>query len=109
MVMEHCAISQRVNSKAVFLEAGNAVNCHKYIRFFHIPIIPIIPFIRQHHGSGCHSLWMDLANTHYTNNMLTFLQQQGFTPKLYSQGCKLTMRCLALAGRNLAHAQKGFL
>ena len=48
---------------------------------------------------------MDLASAHYTNNMLTFLQQQGFIPKLYPQGCKPTIRCLLLAGRILAHAK----
>ena len=92
--------------KVIFLEAGYAVNCHKYIRFLRIAIIP---FIRQHHGSGCYWLWMDLASAHYANNMLTFLQQQGFIPKLYSQGCKPTMRGLAPAGRILAQAQKYFL
>ena len=91
--------------KVIFLEAGYAVNRHKYIIFLRIAIIP---FIRQHHGSGCHWLWMDLASAHYANNMLTFLQQQGFIPKLHPQGCKPTMRCLALASRILAHAQKGF-
>ena len=92
--------------KVVFLEAGYAVNRHHYIRFLRITIIP---FICQYHCSGCYWLWMDLASAHYTNNTLTFLQQQGFFPKLYPQGCKPTMRCLAPAGRDLAHAQKSFL
>ena len=92
--------------KVVFLEAGNAVNRHHYIRFLRITIIP---FICQYHCSGCYWLWMDLASTHYTNNTLTFLQQQGFFPKLHPQRCKPTMRCFAPAGTNLARAQKGFL
>ena len=65
--------------KVVFSEASYAVNRHKYIRFLRIAIIP---FIRQHHGSGCYWLWMDLASAHYTNNTLSFLQQQGLIPKL---------------------------
>ena len=91
--------------RVVFSEAGYTVNRHKYIRFL---CIAIIPFIRQHHGSGFYWLWMDLASAHYTNNMLTFLQQQGFIPKLHPQGCKPTMRCLTPAGRrSLACIQKG--
>ena len=89
--------------KVVFLEA---VNCYKYIRFLGIAIIP---FIHQYYGSGCYWLWMNLASAHYTNNTLTFFQQQGFIPKLHPQGCKPTMCCLAPAGRILAHALKAFL
>ena len=66
--------------KAVLSEVGYAVYCHNYIRFLRITVIP---FIRQHHGSGCYWLWIDLVSSHYTNNTLTFLQQQGFIPKLH--------------------------
>jgi len=53
---------------------------------------------------------MDLASAHYTNNTLTFLQQQGFMPKLHAQRCKPTMHCLDPAGRTfLAYARKGSL
>ena len=83
-----------------------AVNRHNYIRFLRIAVIP---FIRWHHGSGFYWLWMDLASAYYTNNTLTFLQQQGIIPKLYPQECK-PMHCLASAGRRfLAYTQKGFL
>ncbi len=62
----------------ILLEVDYTVNRHNYIRFLRIAVIP---FIRRHHGSGCYWLWMDLASAHYTNNTLTFLQQQGFIPK----------------------------
>ncbi len=75
------------------------------MRFLCITIIPLIP---QHHGNGHYWLWMDLASAHYTNDTLTFLQQQGicFVP----QGCKFTMRRLAPAGGGfLARTQKGYV
>ena len=92
--------------RVVLSEVGNAVNHHNYITVLRIAVIP---FIRRHQGSGCYLLWMDLESARYTNNTLTFLQQQGFIPKLYPQGCKPTMDCLAPADRILTHAQKGFL
>ena len=93
--------------RVVLSEVGNAVNHHNYITVLRIAVIP---FIRRHQGSGCYLLWMDLESARYTNNTLTFLQQQGFIPKLYPQGCKPTMCCLAPAGRRfLAYAQKGYL
>ena len=104
--MEHCNISQRGYSKLSF-RTWVTINHHNYIRFLRIALIP---FIHSHHGSGCYWLWMDLASAHYTNNTLTYLQQQGFILKLYPQGCKPTMRCLASASSTfLAYAQKGFL
>ncbi len=93
--------------KVVLSEVGNTVNHYNYIRFLRIDVIP---FIHWHHGSRCYWLWMDLASAHYTTNTLTFLQQQGFIPKLSPQGCRTTMHCLAPAGRRfLAYAKKGFL
>ena len=91
--------------KVVFLEVGYAVNHHHYIRFL---CVTIIPYICQYHCSGCYWLWMVLASAHYTNNTLTFLQQQGFFSKLHPQGCKPTMRCLAPAGRNWPTLKKAF-
>ena len=86
MVMEHCAISQHGISKLSFLEAGYAVNCHNYIRFLRIAVIP---FIHQHHGKGCYWLWMNLASSHYANDTLIFLWQQGicFLPKRANLPC----------------------
>ncbi len=104
--MEHCTIFQSSVSRLSF-RRWVTVNHHNYIRFLRIALIP---FIRSHHGSGSYWVWMDLASAHYTNNTLAYLQQRGFIPKLYPQGCKPTMRCLAPAGKRfLASAQKDFL
>lgn len=66
--------------KVVLSEADYTVNRHNYIRFLRIAVIPFIP---QHHGSGCYWLWIDPVSTYYTNNTLTFLQQQGVIPKIH--------------------------
>ena len=87
--------------KVVFSEAGYAVNHQKYIRFLRIAIIP---FIHQHHGSGCYWLWMDLASAHYTNNTLALLQQQNICFVI-----KDANRLALISGRFLGPAQKDCL
>ena len=102
MVMVHCAISQSGISKLSFLEAGYAVNCHNFIRFL---CIAVIPFIHQHHIVGRCWLWMDMASAHFANDMLAVLQQQSicFIPKDADSQCRLA----PAGGRFLGLAQKG--
>ena len=66
-------MSDKGISAPIFWKSGMAVNKRVYMECIKHGVLP---FIRKHHSDGNYKFWLDLASSHYANDVIDYFRAQ---------------------------------